>query len=240
MTLLFYAIARVFIPKGTKEVVSQTTVVTIQRRPREPHRLRIVSLGGFASTSRRPAQVPRPEIARITTRPAPPQVPHRAPSVPSRIERDEAGFAHEVAQLNEQNDPHAIPTIDPASRESYTKSYAFDVPSSMRGDEHGNGIITPVQSWHENGLDCYYGRYEFTYPDGAKESGDILVAVLLRSGLGSVQRTAAPDSIPAAVARIQAPARRADAADRKVGLSAVGDGDRRDFIAVGAASDRGR
>lgn len=173
LTLLFYAIAHVFIPKGTKEVVAQRTVVTIEkaaqaapaphRQPRRVHH-----------HEPPPAQVPRPEIARITTRPAPPQVPHRAPSVPSRIERDEAGFAHEVARLNEQNDPHAIPTIDPASRESYTKTYAFNVPSSMRGDEHGNGIITPVQSWHENGLDCYYGRYEYTYPDGANESANIL------------------------------------------------------------------
>jgi hypothetical protein len=177
LTLLFYAIAHVFIPKGIKEVVAQTTVITIQKIAakapraapaphRQPRRIR--------QHESPPAQVPRPEIARITTRPAPPQVPHRAPSVPSRIERDEAGFAHEVAQLNEQNDPHAIPTIDPASRESYTKSYAFDVPSSMRGDEHGNGIITPVTSWHENGLDCYYGRYEYTYPDGANESANIL------------------------------------------------------------------
>jgi hypothetical protein len=173
LTLLFYAIAHVFIPKGTKEVVAQRTVVTIEKAAqaapaprRQPRRIH--------HHEPPPAQVPRPEIARITNRPAPPQVPHRAPSVPSRIERDEAGFAHEVAQLNEQNDPHAIPTIDPASRESYTKSYAFNVPSSMRGDEHGNGIITPVQSWHENGLDCYYGRYEYTYPDGANESANIL------------------------------------------------------------------
>lgn len=92
----------------------------------------------------------------------------------SKIERDQAGFAREVAQLNRENDPHAIPTIDPGSQESATKDYAFAVPSSLRGSEHGNGIITPTRSWRDNGHDCYYGRYEFTYPDGSTEDGEIV------------------------------------------------------------------
>ncbi len=172
LTLLFSAIARIFIPKGEREVVSKTDVVKIEKAAQatpRPHR----AARPVRQHQSVPARVPRSEIARVTTRPAPPQVPHHTPSVPSRIARDEAGFAREVAQLNEQNDPRAIPTIDPAARESYTKSYAFNIPSSS-GDEHGNGIITPVQSWHENGRDCYYGRYEYTYPDGATESANIL------------------------------------------------------------------
>lgn len=173
LTLLFYAIARSIVPKGEKEVVSQTTIVTIKKAAEPspaPHR----ALRPVRQHQSAPATVPRPEIARVTTRPAPPQVSKRSLSVPSKIERDEAGFAREVAQLNEQNDPRAIPTIDPAARESSTKSYAFDIPSTMRGNEHGNGIITPVQSWRQEGRDCYYGRYEYTYPDGATESGNIL------------------------------------------------------------------
>ncbi len=109
-----------------------------------------------------------------TTAPAPHEPPPRRQTVPSKIERDEAGFAREVAQLNEQNDPHSIPTIDPASQESARKTYSFDIPSSLRGEEHGNGIITPIESWRRDGRDCYYGRYEFTYPDGAMESGNIV------------------------------------------------------------------
>jgi hypothetical protein len=93
---------------------------------------------------------------------------------PSKIERDQAGFAKEVAQLNKENDPHAIPTIDPGSQESASKDYAFAVPSSLRGSEHGNGIITPTRHWRDNGRDCYYGRYEFTYPDGSEEDGEIV------------------------------------------------------------------
>lgn len=173
LTLLFYAIARTIIPKGEREVVSQTTVVTIKKAaepPPAPHH----AVRPIRQRQSAPATVPRPELAHVTTRPAPPLATKRSISVPSKIERDEAGYAREVAQLNEQNDPHAIPTIDPAARESSTKSYSFDIPSSMRGSEHGNGIITPVQSWRKEGRDCYYGRYEYTYPDGATESGDII------------------------------------------------------------------
>jgi hypothetical protein len=169
-----YVAVRLFIMRGHKEVVSQTEIVTIKkavlptpaplRRPVHPVRQRESA----------PAMVPRREIAKTTALPAPPQPPRLIRSAPSKIERDESGFAREVAQLNAQNDPHAIPTIDPASREASSKAYAFNVPSSLRGEEHGNGIITPVQSWHQGGEDCYYGRYEYTYPDGAMESGNIL------------------------------------------------------------------
>jgi hypothetical protein len=173
LTLLFAAVARLFVMRGEKELVSQTTLATIKKEVLNtpappPRRVRPVRQHQSA-----PATTPRREIVKETKLPAPPEV-HHAPVAPSKIERDEAGFAREVAQLNEQNDPHAIPTIDPASRESPTKTYAFDVPSSLRGDEHGNGIITPTRSWQQGGLDCYYGRYEFTYPDGAVESGDIV------------------------------------------------------------------
>ncbi len=39
---------------------------------------------------------------------------------------------------------------------------------------YGHGVITPVQSWHKDGRDCYQGRYRFTFADGATESGDIV------------------------------------------------------------------
>lgn len=175
LTLLFYAVARVFVPRGAKETVSQTSTITIQRQapstprpaPAPKHVAPIV-----AQRESAPARTPRRELAKEVTVRAP-ALP-KTPSVPSPIERDEAGYAKEVAQLNRQDDPHAIPTIDPASQESATKSYSFAVPSSLRGSEHGNGIITPRHGWQDNGRDCYYGHYEFTYPDGAMEYGDIV------------------------------------------------------------------
>lgn len=173
LTLLFYAIAHVIVSRGQKEVVSQTTVVTIQqnvqRRRAAVHRIHHARPRESA-----PAKTPPHELAREVASIHVPHEPQRRQSVPSKIERDEAGFAREVAQLNAQNDPHAIPTIDPTTQESRTKSYQFAIPSSLRGQDEGNGIITPVRWWHEAGLDCYYGRYEFTYPDGATEEGNIV------------------------------------------------------------------
>jgi hypothetical protein len=173
VTLVFYEVARLIVPRGRPEQVSRTEIVTIKKvelptpaPPRPAHRVK--------QQSSAPATTPRHELVKETVSPAPHVPRQESPPVPSKIARDEAGFAREVARLNAQNDPHAIPTIDPASRQSNTKSYAFDIPSSMHGSEHGNGIITPTQSWRQEGRDCYYGRYEYTYPDGATESGNIL------------------------------------------------------------------
>ncbi|MGC1380829.1 MAG: hypothetical protein WA814_07370 [Candidatus Baltobacteraceae bacterium] len=170
LTVLFYAAARLFVTRGTREVVSQSTVVTMERR--------VVATPAPARTARpvrqresAPAITPRYELAKVAPHasPQPPRPPR--PPIVSNVTRDQAGFAKEVAQLNKENDPHAIPTIAPGSRGSSSKSYAFAPPSS--GDEHGNGVITPTQSWHDGGRDCYYGRYEYTYPDGAEENGSI-------------------------------------------------------------------
>jgi hypothetical protein len=173
LTLLFWAVAHTFIPRGTKETVTATTTIAIQRPPSKPpptpHRRRAHVVVHHEAA---PARVPLRELAKIVPIRAP-SLP-RHPSTPSKIERDQAGFAKEVAQLNKENDPHAIPTIDPGSQESASKDYAFAVPSSLRGSEHGNGIITPTRHWRDNGRDCYYGRYEFTYPDGSEEDGEIV------------------------------------------------------------------
>lgn len=176
LTLLFYAVAHVFISRGAREVVSQATIATIRRPPPPtptPRPKRVVR--HVRQRESAPAATPFHELAKeIANAPAQPSPLPRRPTQHTPIQRDVAGFAKEVAQLNKQDDPHAIPTIDPSSRGSTTKSYQFDVASLNHGDEHGNGIITPTQSWRASGQDCYYGRYEFTYPDGAMESGDIV------------------------------------------------------------------
>ncbi|HEY4433435.1 MAG TPA: hypothetical protein VGM99_03450 [Candidatus Cybelea sp.] len=175
LTLLFYELAHVIVARGSKERVSETTTFTIHRQapsppPPAPKHVSHVRVVRHAAAPR--ARAPRRELAKAVAYRAPP-LPQHHPEIPTKIERDQAGFEKEVAQLNKQNDIHAIPTIDPGTQESATKDYGFGVPSSLRGEEHGNGIITPTRRWHDNGNDCYYGRYEFTYPDGAMEYGDI-------------------------------------------------------------------
>ena len=169
LSVLFSILARTIVPQGSRETISQITVASIERaEPKKPtvsrpkHRLAV-------------KPPPAPTLHELS-KPVPhaaPEPPRRQATLESRLERDQAQFAREVAALNKSNDPHAIPTIDPASQGSTMKSYAFQVPASLRGDEHGNGIITPTTSWHDHGLNCYYGRYEYTYPDGAEESGSI-------------------------------------------------------------------
>jgi len=177
LSALFYTLSRTIVPRETPETVSQITIanieekVTAKNQPVRRVRPRHVML---------PAPT-RHELARETII-APPQPPPRPRSTPSGIERDEASFSREVAQLNKANDPHAIPTIDPGSQESTMKSYRFDVSAASRGEEHGNGFITPTAKWHDRGLNCYYGRYEYTYPDGAQESGAISWAFCYQPG----------------------------------------------------------
>lgn len=170
LALLFYAYTRTIVPKGAREQISETTTITVTRHVRPRPQPRVATHRRPAPASARPPA--RHELAKETVNapPQPPQRPHNA--AVSSITRDRAAFANEVAQLNKGNDPHAIPTIDPASAESSSKSYSFD-PHSTSGDEHGNGIITPVTSWHDGGRDCYYARYEYTYPSGAMEDGNI-------------------------------------------------------------------
>lgn len=173
LSLLFYAFARIVLsPKGSGEHVSEHTSISIEA-PVKPKPVR------KRHVSHRPAVAPPPpapsyhELAKesLSGTPQPPQTPHKV--AVSSIQRDRIAFANEVAQLNQRNDPHAIPTIDPASAESASKSYSFDMGNSDGGGSHGNGLIIPTRSWHERGLDCYYTRYEYTYPTGASEEGSI-------------------------------------------------------------------
>jgi hypothetical protein len=203
LTLLFSAIARIIVPRGAREVIAHTDVITLKKAelPTPAPRKAAPRIRQRESA---PATTPRREIAREVPIPALHEPPPHTPTLPTRIERDEAGYAREVAQLNAQNNPHAIPTIDPSSRESSTKSYAFNVPSS--GDEHGNGIITPDRSWHERGLDCYYGHYEYTYPDGAMETGNILWPFCYDPGIDPFREPPHPIPFPLPVTGFRLPA----------------------------------
>jgi len=174
IALLLLLAVRAFIPRGTKETVAEQSLITIEKKarptPAPQHHAQPVHQRHAPR-----ARAPRYELAKTVKTPATPQPP-RPPVVhgtPSALARDEAAYAKEVAQLNRQNDPRAIPTIDPASQQSSTKSYKFALPSTAHGSEHGNGIITPTRSWRDGDQDCYYGRYEYTYADGAMEDGSI-------------------------------------------------------------------
>jgi hypothetical protein len=172
LSVLFAILTPAIVPQGSRETVSQITIASIERAQPKPSPVRHAKRQPVVAP---PAPAPAPLPHELSK-----EMPHAAPessrpqtTLKSRLEHDQEGFEREVAALNKGDDPHAIPTIDPATQGSTMKTYAFQAPASMRGDEHGNGLITPTRSWHDRGLDCYYGRYEFTYPDGAQESGSI-------------------------------------------------------------------
>ena len=172
--LISLAVSHVRIVQGERERVTQTTFARIETRPRPTPQARrpvVPRVQREVARAVAPAAAPRRELAREVAASSSPQPPQRhAPTM--NFASDEAGFAREVARLRAADDPHAVPTIDPSRRGASMKSYSFS-PSSVHGEQSGNGLITPVRSWRQGGDDCYHGRYEFTYPDGASETGDI-------------------------------------------------------------------
>jgi hypothetical protein len=163
-------------PKGPDaEHITETRIVVQkpaptpqpQRQAQNHSQVRVAAAAPMAAP-------PMHELAKEVPN-APPQPPAKhASTIETRIANDQKSFANEVAALNAGNDPHAIATIDPGTQESGVKSYGFQM-SGGNGSAHGNGFITPTHAmWTDHGLDCYYGRYEFRYPSGEEEEGDIV------------------------------------------------------------------
>jgi hypothetical protein len=175
--------------RGADEKIKETTMITIEKRPLEtpappqtpappvPQKTVQPVVKPVVQPPPQPQQAAPPaqhELSKETAN-APPQptAPPKPTTLQARLAADQQGFANTVSKLNAQNNVHAIPTIDPSTQGGTVKSYSFRVPGGHSSSE-GYGTITDTQSWHEHGLDCYYGRYEFTYPDGAEESGSIV------------------------------------------------------------------
>lgn len=195
LSLLFYAFARIVItPSSSGEQLTERTTISVEApiEPKVPPRPRAL---------RKPARMlhlppAHHELAKQTAA-APAQPPPRPRAAAlSPLQRDRTAFANEVAQLNRGNDPHAIPTIDPASAQAATKSYGFSAGRSNGNQQYGNGIITPTRSWQQDGLDCYYARYEYTYPNGASEEGTIVWPVCYNPGSDPFHQPPHPMAFP--------------------------------------------
>ncbi|HTV93293.1 MAG TPA: hypothetical protein VMG98_11290 [Verrucomicrobiae bacterium] len=134
-----------------------------------------------ATQPRQPEPKAQPtEIARITPS-APPQ-PRSAPkrtqqaTLAETLAQQQVAFEHEAQQLNQQHGPISIATIDPSQRESATHQYRinFGGNSELRG--RGEGILSEVlRAWIEpgTGRHCYYIQYQWLYPAGGIEQGDV-------------------------------------------------------------------
>jgi hypothetical protein len=188
LTAVLHIAPKLWGAKKGEEQVQSTTVLSLEKRQQPTPQPQVTAP---------PPQRPKPVVAQNVPAPAPPRhelsrddknAPPQPPPPPhqttlqSRINTDMRGFTNTVAKLNAQNGAHAIPTIDPGTQGPPMKSYGFRPPAGLHVASEGNGIITPSESWHEHGDDCYYAHYEYTYPDGAEETGNIVWPVCFDPG----------------------------------------------------------
>jgi outer membrane biosynthesis protein TonB len=117
------------------------------------------------------------EIARIVPS-APPQ-PRSAPkrtqqaSLAEQLAQQEVAFQREAQQLNAQNAPLSVATIDPNQRASAVKQFHINFSGDSELQDRGEGVMMPLRSWTDNGLHCYYGRYYWQYPTGGTEVANV-------------------------------------------------------------------
>jgi hypothetical protein len=121
--------------------------------------------------------VPKPEaqpteLAQI--RPNAPPQPRSAPrqraaSLAEELAQQEVAFQQEARQLNANRSPISVATADPNARDTENTPFhaAFAGTRILQGK--GDGFLVPLRHWRSEGLNCYYGRYYWTYPTGGEE-----------------------------------------------------------------------
>lgn len=126
-----------------------------------------------------PTPEPRRELAIIkpSAPPAPSPQPSRAPTrtttetFAQRLEREQEAYRREIARLQQANNPLSAATLPPRPASSFRREYVnvsgIDKPDTTRGE----GVVTPVRKWRENGLNCYYADYAVEFAHGGSEDG---------------------------------------------------------------------
>lgn len=126
----------------------------------------------------RPVPAPQPpahrELARVVPARATPEPRraerHAAGITPAQIARDESRFEMTIAQARTAQNP-----VTSAARASVApqapRAYAFNLNGARQSPNEGEGILTPVKSWHLDGYDYYYLSYWVRYASGAEERG---------------------------------------------------------------------
>jgi len=96
----------------------------------------------------------------------------RQPAPMTALQRDEAMFRREVAQLQARNNPMSVATISPRPASSYRRSYV-NISGVDRNQETYEGIVTPTQTWFDGQRRCHYASYDVEYSSGASDRGSI-------------------------------------------------------------------
>ena len=111
-----------------------------------------------------------------------------------------SGFAKAIAQTRSMVNPLKV-NPDPAAA---PKRYRMQMAGLFGHLRHGEGIYYPIRGWRSGGLDYYYVAYEFTYPDGRFESGNVPWPIhfapsgdpFVSADVGRLQRTPLPPPPP--------------------------------------------
>jgi hypothetical protein len=176
-------------PQAKPELVTTSTVVRIERKtvpiPQQPQ-ARPQPLqrpqqqqAEKAEQHAQPIPEARPtEIARMMpnapAQPTPAKTVQKKASLSEILAQQQAAFAKEAAQISAANHaPISVATVDPNSAPAARQPFQMDISGIPGMPRHGEGIITPVRSWRDGGLDCYYARYWYEYPNGEREAGVI-------------------------------------------------------------------
>lgn len=109
----------------------------------------------------------RREIARFDPRSIHPP-PARAIAV-NAAQAQQAMYERTIAKLRAENNP-LVSAARPVSQPAAPRHYSFDFSGAGTAPD-SEGILTPVQSWHDGGYDYYYVRYWVQYADGSTETG---------------------------------------------------------------------
>jgi hypothetical protein len=123
----------------------------------------IVTISSAPRSGRRPT----PEDRRLAFVRWPPQVQNHAR--PRVSDAAIAIFRRAAARFAQPDSPLTI-SPDPAQA---PQRYRIQLQGVLGHLRHGEGIYYPIKGWRSGDLDYYYVAYQFTYPDGTLESGNV-------------------------------------------------------------------
>jgi hypothetical protein len=170
------ASSSIHIAQHSHPIPQQRNPEPVQAQKSQPQRAQPKSVQREAATPQPTAQPT--ELAKIVPS-APPQ-PRSAPkkqnagSLAEQLAQQQVAFQHEAQQLNSQRNPLSVATIDPAQRQSATKTYKMNFSGNEELAGRGEGFVFPLRRWIDNnGNHCYYVQYQWLYPTGGTEVGNV-------------------------------------------------------------------
>ncbi len=159
------------------ELLTSTSIVHMERRPVPVPKQAVGQ--PEVPTLPRPAAVPAaaapktPPTPQASPRPTAARVDRQATTLSETLARQQAAFQRETQAINANRVPLSNATIDPNNSPRSQQTYKMDFSGLPHETGPGYGYLTPVQSWTDRGLDCYYGHYDWEYPSGGTESANI-------------------------------------------------------------------